>query len=329
MTRALLLASLAALPLAASGGPRQRIAVMDVRGVQGVTAGTATILTAIVVDGASRAGFDVISQSDVSAMIGFEKQKQMLGCKDDSSCLAEIGGALGVDFVLSGQVGQIGSRLHLSFQLLESRKAKVVARAARFSNRDEDALATSAEATVAEVLAAARRQAEAARTAQTGAGGSRTETTTGTSKTEAKTTATAAKDGASRSSKADLAVRPQVQGEPAGGVGRSGFRLSRKTAWWTIGTGAALLTCGAVFGLVSAAKRDGLENAWSSPDYASLYDQRSGDIKAAAAVANTLFVAGAGTTGVGVWFLVKSRDRIAVAPSVGDGQVGLVAAGSF
>ncbi len=328
MTRALLLASLAALPLTAAGGPRQRIAVMDIRAVQGVSAGTATILTAIVVDGTSRAGFDVISQADVSAMIGFEKQKQMLGCRDDSSCLAEIGGALGVDYVLSGQVGQIGSRLHLSFQLLESRKAKVVARAARFSGRDEDALAASAEATVVDVLAAAR--SGRVQTAQTGGGGSKAEKTTEAEKTDGKATTTAPKDPATTSnSKADLSIRPQDPSEPVGQVGRSGFHPTRRTAWLTIGGGAALFAGGVVFGLVSVVKRDGLEKAWASPDYAERYDRRSGEIKAAAAVANVLFATGTATAGAGAWFLVKSREPFAVAPSVGDGQVGLVAAGSF
>ena len=38
--RALLLAAIATLPLAASSAPRQKVAVLDIRAVQGVTAGT-------------------------------------------------------------------------------------------------------------------------------------------------------------------------------------------------------------------------------------------------------------------------------------------------
>ncbi len=330
MKRALLLASLVALPLVAAAAPRQRIAVMDIRSVQGVSAGTATILTAIVVDVASGAGFDVISQADVSAMIGFEKQKQMLGCREDSSCLAEIGGALGVDFVLSGQVGQIGSRLHMSFQLLESRKAKVVARAARFSNRDEDALAASAEATVREVLEAARDRGERQHVAQ--ADGSKTDKTvekrTETAKTEGKTT-TATKESSSRSSKKDLSARTQVASPPAGDVSRSWFHPTRRTAWVTAGSGAALFLGGVYFGLRAEMKRDALAKQWANPDYADIYAARSGEIRTNAAIANVLFVGGLATSGVGTWFYLKSRAPIALAPSVGDGQVGLVATGSF
>jgi hypothetical protein len=36
-------------------------------------------------------------------LLGLERQKQMLGCAEDSSnCLAELAGALGARFVLNG-----------------------------------------------------------------------------------------------------------------------------------------------------------------------------------------------------------------------------------
>lgn len=313
MKRALFLAAIAALPLAARGASRARIAVLDIRSVQGVSPGTATILTAIVVDDASRAGFDVISQADVAAMIGFEKQKQMLGCSDDSSCLAEIGGALGVEYVLSGQVGQIGSRLHLSFQLLDARKAKVVARAARFSERDEDMLAASAQAVVAELLSGrgAAVQAQATRQAET-AGAGRSD---------------ARKQPAA---KADLSVRPPAATLPPRGHGSSWLSSRRNVAWLTIGGGAALLAGGVVFGLKAASARSELEDAWARPDYSSFYDRKSGEVKSAALVADVLYVAGGAATGTGIWLLLGSRRHaVAIAPAAGGGDVGLVAAGRF
>jgi hypothetical protein len=81
-----------AFPAVASAA-KVKVAVTEVKSVQGVAVGTATILSDIVVSEVARHGYDVISQSDISAMIGFEKQKKMLGC-DETSCLAEIGGAL-------------------------------------------------------------------------------------------------------------------------------------------------------------------------------------------------------------------------------------------
>jgi len=41
-------------------------------------------------------------------MLAFEKQRQMLGCAD-SGCIAEIGGALGVDYLVSGKVSRLAA----------------------------------------------------------------------------------------------------------------------------------------------------------------------------------------------------------------------------
>jgi formylglycine-generating enzyme required for sulfatase activity len=141
------LPALAALP---------RVAVLDVRAVQGVQPGTATLLTMVIAGDTAKAGYDVLAQADIGTMIGFESQKKMLGCGADSNCLAEIGGALGTEYVLASQVGQLGSRYLLSLQLIESRKGIIVGRASTFCERTEDALADAAQASVAEVLAQAK-----------------------------------------------------------------------------------------------------------------------------------------------------------------------------
>ena len=48
-----------------------------------------------------RPGAEVVSGAEIRSLIGFERQKQLLGCKEDSSCIAEMGGALGASgFVL-------------------------------------------------------------------------------------------------------------------------------------------------------------------------------------------------------------------------------------
>lgn len=295
--RASLVAFLAALPLAASPAGRPKIAVLDVRAVQGVAPGTAAILTAIVVDGAAKA-FDVISQADVAALIGFEKQKQMMGCAEDSGCLAEIGGALGVDYVLSGQVGQIGSRYHLSLQILDSRKAKVVSRSARFSEAADDALAAAAQATVADLVAGVKGQAGVPPPLPPGAG-----------------------EPHARPDMAQHATRRDVDGS---------FWSSRTAAWATMGVGVAFAAGGLVFGLQARAARSDLADAWRRPDYASFYDRKSSEARRDALLANVLYGAGAATAGVGVWMYTRSRSsRITLVPLAGDGTLGLAAAGGF
>lgn len=115
MALSLALLLLALAPAAAPA--RTKVAVMDVRNVQGVAEGTAAILTDIVVSDVPRAGYEVISSGDIVAMLGFEKQKQALGCAEETSCLAELGGALGATYLLSGQVGTIGTQYRVSLIL--------------------------------------------------------------------------------------------------------------------------------------------------------------------------------------------------------------------
>jgi hypothetical protein len=46
----------------------------------------------------------------------------MLGCTD-AGCIAEVGGALGVDRVVHGSVGRVGSSLLVNLSSLDPRKA--------------------------------------------------------------------------------------------------------------------------------------------------------------------------------------------------------------
>jgi hypothetical protein len=65
---------------------------------------------------------------------------------------AEIGGALGVDYLLSSQVGTIGSRFHLALSLADVRKATVVARQSQLCDASEDVLVDVAQKAVGEIF---------------------------------------------------------------------------------------------------------------------------------------------------------------------------------
>jgi len=166
MRRLALIALLLAGPVASEAAPkRPGLAVMDIRAVQGVQAGTATLITDVVVTEVSGTRkFDVVSSADISSLLGLEKQKQLLQCGEDSSCLAELGGALGVDYLLSGSVGLLGSRLRISMSLQNVKRARVVARQARFCDANEDALVRATEETIRAILAEVEAAQVAART---------------------------------------------------------------------------------------------------------------------------------------------------------------------
>jgi len=146
---------LATLPLAAAGAATQaerpKLAILEVKAGQGLPPSAGGTLTAIQTADAARCGFEGVSQADISAMLAFQKQRQMLGCTDEG-CLAEIGGALGAQYVLSGEAARVGSRDHLSLTLLDARRAKVIGRSAGFSAAGDDELAVAAQQRLRELV---------------------------------------------------------------------------------------------------------------------------------------------------------------------------------
>lgn len=100
------------------------IAVMDIRAGEGVSADVAGFITSTVARSAADSeAFSVITGEDIRAMLSLEAQKQLCGA-DSDSCLAEIGGALGADYMISGKIVRIGEATSLSLSLLNVAEAK-------------------------------------------------------------------------------------------------------------------------------------------------------------------------------------------------------------
>ncbi len=124
--------SLVSWTAAAAKGPEHlKLAVLDLE-AKGVEKSTAETLTDIVTVSLKKLGvFDVISRSDIQQMLNFEESKQLVGCTSNSSCIAEIGGALGVARVVTGSVGKVGSSYVINLSLLDTKSAKVIERESR------------------------------------------------------------------------------------------------------------------------------------------------------------------------------------------------------
>jgi len=108
--------------------PRKALKVVVLKLVAkgGVEPATVDILTdALVGELRKHSGLAVVSPSEIGTLIGFEKEKQLLGCTD-SGCLAEIAGAMGADRLVSGSVGRLGQSSVVSLTLLDARKAQPV-----------------------------------------------------------------------------------------------------------------------------------------------------------------------------------------------------------
>ncbi|HEY3446780.1 MAG TPA: hypothetical protein VGK67_10475 [Myxococcales bacterium] len=72
-----------------------------------------------------RPNMQITDRSDIATALGAEREKQMLGCTDNS-CMAEIGGALGVDLLVRGNVGRVGKILQVFLVLVDSTKGTAV-----------------------------------------------------------------------------------------------------------------------------------------------------------------------------------------------------------
>lgn len=67
----------------------------------------------------------VITPEDVAVLLGHERQKQLLGCADEStSCIAELAGALGADGVLSGSLARVGKKLSVTIKIIDPSSAR-------------------------------------------------------------------------------------------------------------------------------------------------------------------------------------------------------------
>lgn len=69
----------------------------------------------------------MVTRSDVASVLGLERQKQLLGCSQESnSCMAELAGALGVADLITGQVAKVGKHYGVILRILQAGDAKVL-----------------------------------------------------------------------------------------------------------------------------------------------------------------------------------------------------------
>lgn len=119
----LAIALLASLVLATQEPPT-RLLVLDLEAVGGVAKDTARSIDPLILAAASMPGAEVLAQSELKKIAEVEANKAELGC-DDSSCLAEIAGAMGARFVLFGTVSKLGDATTVSLSMFDSRTSTV------------------------------------------------------------------------------------------------------------------------------------------------------------------------------------------------------------
>lgn len=118
---------------------RLKLAVMPIaaRGVEERVSQTlADIMT---VEIGKLNAFDVISSDEINALLGMERMQDAIGC-DDLACTSELGGALGVDLLISGAVARLGSKLNVSLTLFDVTHTRVLRRTREAVDNEENLL---------------------------------------------------------------------------------------------------------------------------------------------------------------------------------------------
>jgi TolB-like protein len=268
--------------LASSAAPaaprRPKLAITELKVLYGDPQLEALLSEVALTEAAAFKQVDTVGRSDIQAMLGFEREKQMLGCSEDAGCLAEIGGALGVDFLLVGTVGRIGTLHRLDLKLVDAHKAKVVGRVGESIDGGAEQLVDAAQEGVRRLL------------------------------TE---------------------IAPRDPGAPT-------TARARWPGYVTLGAGGLLLAAGTGAAIAAKNQYDQLKKSQNDVGYADTYVSRKAKIHQLSVTADVLLGAGLVTAGVGTWLWWRARPveraqvtQFSLLPVIGDGTVGLLAAGRF
>ena len=103
----------------AEGTQRLRLAVYTLKAQGGFEPRVAELVTDALVSEVRKLNrASTIGMGEIQDMLSHAERKRMLGCEADE-CLVEIGGALGVDFILTGSIGKLGDSHLLNLRLID------------------------------------------------------------------------------------------------------------------------------------------------------------------------------------------------------------------
>jgi hypothetical protein len=116
------------------------VAVMEFSTKGGVTQKQMDALSDMLVSEIRGLGkYSVIGSNDIRAMFQLEERRQILGCNDES-CVAEVGGALGVRWIVIGNIGLFGQTYLMNLKLLDAQKVKLISAVSRKAKGSQDEL---------------------------------------------------------------------------------------------------------------------------------------------------------------------------------------------
>jgi hypothetical protein len=109
---------------AAKNDGKTKIAVLDLKGSDSVPKDLRDSVGALIPESLDGLGpFKAISKQDIEQMLQLEAMRESVGCSD-VACLAEIGGALGADYMVTGSLIRVDQTYMLQLQLLNIRTSR-------------------------------------------------------------------------------------------------------------------------------------------------------------------------------------------------------------
>jgi hypothetical protein len=330
MSRLLLILTLSA---SASAWARNdsAVAVLDIQGT-GVSQELLPTLTEVLTVEIAELGlYKVIAGRDIQSMLGFERQKDVLGCTD-AACLAEIGGALGVDRIVASHIGMVGSTYVVNIKLINIRMANTEARVYETVRGEVDDLINTIKKSVRKLLGVGSKAAIGRGAGDVATAGPKAQAASsgealsagGTSVPRQRNESAAVSSPASATAPA-----PMTPAEPAPAVRErveSGRRIG-VAPWIFWGGGAAALVGGAIFGLQARNQEKRAQDSQAAGGQVAA--KRAPEL---AHSANILFgLGGVAVAGGFAWWLLLggSSSSVALAPILTDTGTGLAMATTF
>jgi len=115
--------------LSSWGAEKEKVVLPPVQTEGGVTASTGDVLAEMIASDLSKTGrYELMTAADISAVLSQERQKELLGCEEGSSCMSELGSALGANKLLAVTAGTAGELRVLSMRVVDLSSAKVLRR---------------------------------------------------------------------------------------------------------------------------------------------------------------------------------------------------------
>lgn len=118
--------TLFALPLVVLAAVPKHVLVQELRGLD-VPRDEVSWVNEKLIEALARQRFEVVTGEQVASALGLERQRQLLGCAEGSSCSAEIALALGVDGIVSGSVAKVDGGFDLSVKIFSAQSGALLA----------------------------------------------------------------------------------------------------------------------------------------------------------------------------------------------------------